>query len=119
MKTFFKIIFAVVCLSLFGCVTAQDRNGPTVYGTLKQLKIGMTQSEVVSTIGGQPDQINPSTTESGRHEQWIYSGATIIRYIRGPGTMMRYSFALGTTGKQDKTFYLYFDNGILTSTQGF
>lgn len=55
-------------------------------------EIGMTTYEVESSTFGIPDDINTTTTSSGTEEQWVYE--------------------IGV-----HTYYLYFENGILTTIQ--
>lgn len=72
-----------------------DKWGEEIITLVKEgkIRIGMT-SEQVRVSWGEPDDINVTTTYYTRHEQWIY------------GTDYRY-----------KRYYVYFDNGILSSYQ--
>ena len=49
----------------------------------------MTSTEALDSLG-EPDRINSTTGNYGKHEQWVYKGA-----------------------------YLYFENGVLKSFQDF
>lgn len=55
----------------------------------RKVRIGMSQEEVISSMGGKPYDINRTVSSYGTHEQWCYKGGV----------------------------YLYFDNGVLTSWQ--
>jgi hypothetical protein len=55
----------------------------------QQVKIGMTQDEVLTDGWGKPNEINKTTTANETSEQWVYSGNR----------------------------YLYFENGILETIQ--
>ena len=72
-----------------------DEWGDEIIALVKggKIRIGMTDKQV-RVSWGEPDDINVTTTSYSRQEQWIY------------GTNYRYS-----------RYYVYFDNGILTSWQ--
>jgi len=78
----------------------------------------MTPFQVVELIG-KPDRINPATTAAGRNEQWVYSEDTLVGNIRGPGAAIGNAFRMGLTDRRPEQICLYFENGSLTSTQGF
>ena len=78
----------------------------------------MASDEVVSLIG-RPDRVNPSQTVSGRQEQWIYRETTVVANVRGQGAGVGYAFLMGLNDRKEGQISLYFENGILTSSQGF
>lgn len=55
----------------------------------RDIKIGMTQKEILNSNWGKPKDINKTTTAYSVHEQWVYDGFK----------------------------YLYFEDGILTTIQ--
>lgn len=55
----------------------------------RKVRLGMSQEEAISSMGGKPYDINRTVGSYGTHEQWCYNGGV----------------------------YLYFDNGVLTSWQ--
>ena len=56
---------------------------------IKKPQIGMTETEVLSSLWGKPEDINKTTTAYGVSEQWVY----------------------------DNNRYVYLDDGIVTSIQ--
>lgn len=62
------------------------------YESRVEPKIGMTSRQAEYSKWGYPDSVNKTTNTRGIHEQWVYRG-------------------------YNKSKYLYFDNGILTSIQ--
>lgn len=62
-----------------------------------EVLIGMTEEQVIA-CWGKPDKINTTVTSFVKHEQWIYGYRDI-------------------NGYWIPKYYLYFENGILTSFQ--
>jgi hypothetical protein len=81
------------------------------------IKIGMSESAVSGLIG-QPNENNVTRTATGKSEQWVYSGQQIILNTQGHDSWVHYNVDLGVL-LNDFRVYLNFENGILTSTQGF
>jgi len=81
------------------------------------IKIGMSEPEVLRLIGD-PNEDNVTRTAAGKSEQWVYSGQQVILNHYGRDAWAQYSSDLNIL-INDFHIYLNFDNGILTSTQGF
>lgn len=100
MKKFmlFGIIVSLLFISLSNCVTTDNQTQNTsdtffeVRGYKGLLRLGMTTEQVLE-IWDYPDDINRGVYTFGVHEQWIYK-----------------------TGEFD-AWYLYFEDGVLTSWQ--
>lgn len=98
-----RVLSAILVVSICGCsgwvpksqredyVRQHPNLKPEIAATIIEggWRRGMTREEVVASIG-RPNDINTSVGSWGKHEQWVY-------------------------GKS--SFYLYFENGILTSWQ--
>ena len=66
-----------------------EENGQLIF--VGHVKLGFTDTMCKLALG-EPDDINKTTGSWGEHQQWVYR-------------------------KSDKTKYLYFENGVLTSVQ--
>jgi hypothetical protein len=125
-KSFLNIIAVCICvLSFCGCgsidrAVDEDRRQNDVavsaYNTeLEGVKIGMTESQIVGLLGN-PSGDNVTRTAAGKSEQWIYTGPSLFIHA---GYYLSRCYYSTEVQYQNVEIYLYFENGILTSTQGF
>ena len=89
------------------------------------IRIGMPANQVLAAWGA-PNTVNRTVTASGTWEQWVYKeGEPVIplpdisQAPRKLGTILRKALLgqLPFSLYCAKTYYLYFDNGILTTVQ--
>ena len=129
MKNIFKIIFiCICCICCGGCVIADDPNDPGLINSysvclngvkekLSKIQLGMKEDDVIAILGNPPEN-NITRTAASKSEQWVYDAQSFDKEILG-----RYAYEFDTLvndeGAPNPRYYLYFDNGILTSTQGF
>ena len=88
-----------------------------VHSQLDKIKIGCSENDVMHLIGP-PSDSNITRTATAKSEQLIYTGEQLVRYIQGYDAWSDYSTYL-TSYVKDFSVSLYFENGVLTSTQGF
>jgi hypothetical protein len=89
----FAIIMVVGLIVTFIVLHIAKKEAIDLQQKWDQLKIGMTDSEVIQLLG-KPDDVNRTVGSWGVSEQWVY----------------RFGSSYGGS-------YLYFENGILTSWQ--
>jgi hypothetical protein len=133
MRIGFKIFLIYFLLNLTGCEMFQpDKNRAVsaytyfpnldndIVRELNAVKIGMSQTDVIGSLGN-PSGNNVSRTAAGKSEQWIYTGQDLVgRVISNQGIPSNYNGLLVTPYKYENVrVYLYFENGILTKTDGF
>jgi len=85
------VLLAVACLGLTGCMGAQqhrdsvrgeDTDKISVGTVQKEIKIGMSGSDVVSVLGS-PNMV---TTDGQRRETWVYDKITTERVYSNSST---------------------------------
>ena len=126
MKTVKGIITTSICvLFLCGCGSIQraademqqnSNSANSAFNSeLSEVKIGMTEAQVVGLLGS-PSGNDVTRTAAGKSEQWIYTGQQIIT---NAGVDFLHCTDSVIWHYQNVQVYLYFENGILTSMQGF
>lgn len=118
MKT---IALGFLLVVLTGCATSNRQARETINDRVGRVRIGMLKVDVVGLLGD-PTKVSQTITGSGRHEQWIYTENTLSAHLLSSGQQMSYGFAKGMMEgaggqKQERTWYFYFDNDVLTSMQ--
>jgi hypothetical protein len=87
-----------------------------IEGCLNQVKIGQTESDVIASIG-RPLKINTTITASGKQEQWIYDTPTLANNLLSYMYRSSFMFEVNTGQVSSRSYYFYFENGVLTSMQ--
>ena len=82
------------------------------------LFIGMTPEQCVQSRG-EPDSINVTTTDRGRHEQWVYRDRRywVSSQAAGSTVLATVNDGVAEGWRYLSPCYVYFDNGILTAIQ--
>ena len=133
MKNFFRIILIFVCcVPLAGCLLSNGNEEQAasslsnqyaghikaIGDRLSEIQIGMKESSVILIIGN-PSGNNITRTASVKSEQLVYDAEQLAGNVEGYSARERFSELVDIFHLPNPKYYLYFDNGILTSTQGF
>lgn len=101
-----------------GCASLQPQNRiprATVLQKLQELYVGMSQTEVIETIG-QPHWYRTEETASGRIDVWLYDRYKLIERIEGGGAAFWSGVQHGASGASSPPpVELRFENRNITS----
>ena len=100
-----------------GCASLQTQNRiprATVSQKLQLLYVGMSQSNVIETIG-QPHWSRTEETASGRIDVWLYDYLRLVERIEGGGAAFWSGVQRGGSGVSSPPVELRFENRNITS----